>query len=115
MMDNVIEYAMALFECFYSNLTGLCIVIITLIAALILCRFTNAKIVILCIGACYFVLLFGILATVVGNTPDTLWIILLFMPICSVLTIECGAYYLSGLIIIILKRISDRIKKIVGD
>lgn len=92
MIYNIKEIMLGLFA-IYNNATGVCIAAVTLVVGVVLCRFTNLKFVMICVGICFFMLVLGVLATLIGNTPDNLWMPIVFFPVFVVLTVVCTIYY----------------------
>ena len=103
MIYDLKEIMLGLFE-IYSNLTGVCIAVVALVIGLALCRFTNLKVVIISIGICFFLLALGDLATLAGNTPDNLWMPIIFFPMFVVLVLVCTVYYTLKFIIKMFKK-----------
>lgn len=103
MIYDLKEIVLGLFE-IYNNLTGVCIAIVALVIGLALCRFTNLKVVIVSICVCFFLLTLGVLATLLGDTPDNLWMPIIFFPAFIVLVIVCAVYYTLKSIIRMLKK-----------
>lgn len=103
MIYDLKEIVLGLFE-IYNNLTGVCIAIVALVIGLALCRFTNLKVVIVSICVCFFLLTLGVLATLLGDTPDNLWMPIIFFPAFIVLVTVCAVYYTLKSIIRMLKK-----------
>ena len=92
----------------YNNPLGIAIAIITPIIGFLLCKFTNVKIVISITLFCDFWLILGTLATIAQNSPDLLWMPVLFLPITIIMISVDIAYYLLKWVI---KKLKDKMNK----
>lgn len=105
MKYNFIEILISILDVFiFNNPIGITAVIVTLVIGLVLCRFTNLKVVIISICICFFMLALGVLVTLAGNTPDNLWMPIIFFPMFVVLVLVCAVYYTLKFIIKMFKK-----------
>ncbi len=88
------EDIMGIIYMLYNNTLGITIAIVTPIIGFLLCHFMNVKIVISTTLFCAFWLVLGILATIAQNSPDMLWMPVLFFPITIIMISVDIAYYI---------------------
>lgn len=91
MMYGAYEIIMTLFDLFNNPISifGACAAVVM---GLFICKYTNYKFIISIICSSILIVMFGLWACVLNNTPDLLWLPLLFMPFLIVFIITSAAY-----------------------
>ena len=93
MNHSIFEILMTLFYIF-NNPIAIFAVVSAFIVSIIICRFTDVKIVISCIGFSLFMAVLGLIMLVAGNSPDYLGVLLFFILFSVVMTIVSTVYYI---------------------
>lgn len=98
MIYNIFEMIIIFLEPF-CNPIGITGIIVAVIMGVIMCKFTNFKAIICVICSNIFIIVIGMLACILNNTPDYLYVPIFFTPFLIIFIITIIFYYVISYLI----------------